>query len=203
MSWDEYWKKLDSLKDVYDFFQKSHFKEYETLIKTANIRNFEFAEFGAGNGSISDLIQKRFNATGSLFDNSKQAHALFKASHAGKNRKLKYFVKDINKLNGGKAYDLVFSDGLIEHFKGRQKEKILKQHFNLTKKGGFAIIFAPRKSLKYDSIFHTMRLCGLWCFGFEKPMTMTELEKETEAAGFKITKKLRGFWENGVLVTKE
>ncbi len=202
MGWNEYWKKLDSLKEIYDFLQKEHFKEYEQLIKHANIKEFEFAELGAGSGSISDLIQKRFNARGALFDNSPQAFEMFRQSRAGQNKNLKYFVKDIKKLNGEMQFDFVFSDGLIEHFSGKERKKILKKHFHLAKKGGYAVIFAPRKSWKYESIFPAMKFCGLWCFGFEEPMTMAELEEETERAGFKVVKKCRGFWENGVLAAK-
>lgn len=199
MGWNEYWKKLDSLKDVYDFFQTSHFKEFESLIGATNKRDFCFAELGAGNGSISDSIQKRFNASGWLFDNSQLAFEMFRQSRASRNKKLKYFIKDIRRLNGEQQYDLVFSDGLIEHFKGRERQKILRKHFELTKKGGYAIVFAPRKSFRYDSIFPAMKLCGLWCFGFEEPLTMQELESQVEKAGFKVIKKCKGFWENGVL----
>ncbi len=202
MGWNEYWTKVKFLQKIYDLLQKEHFKEYEKLIIASGLKEFGFAELGAGSGAMSDMIQKRFCAHGSLFDNSREAFALFKQSRAGQNKKLSYFVKDIKSLDGKEQFELVFSDGLIEHFTGAERQAVLKKHFEITKKDCYTIVFAPRKSLKYDSVFPAMKATGLWCFGFEEPMTMQELEEETEKAGFFAVKKTRGFWENGVLAVK-
>lgn len=96
------------------------------------------------------------------------------------------FLQDLtedvdNKLE--KKYDLVFSVGLIEHFRGNEIQRLIRTHFKLCKKDGIIIISVPTPTAQYRIIRKVMEYAGVWRFPDEKPLCYTDIKDIIERYG--------------------
>jgi cyclopropane fatty-acyl-phospholipid synthase-like methyltransferase len=82
--------------------------------------------------------------------------------------------ENILDLKLSKKYDLVHSQGLIEHFKGKTQDRVIKKHGEFLKKDGIVLITAPRPSFWYKTRRRTIELFTEWPFGYEKPINTSD-----------------------------
>ncbi|MBU1929912.1 methyltransferase domain-containing protein [Candidatus Micrarchaeota archaeon] len=199
--WDRHWKSMETLRTFYEKIQSKQFKMYRDLIgKRLNTKS-KVLELGGGTGGLSVRFLDYYKCNCTIIDNSCEAKKFFDKSFA--NKKLQYKRMDAFRLKEKNKYDLVFSDGLIEHFEGKTQEKLIQVHKNSAKKNGFVILVVPRKSKRYKVITKTMKALRLWNLGFEKPYSLQDLKILCKENGLKVIKSARGFWEIGVLCSKK
>lgn len=80
-------------------------------------------------------------------------------------------------------YDVVYSVGLIEHYRGKDIAQIIKTHFSLCKEKGIVLISVPTPSVSYRMTRKIMEKCGWWEFPDEKPLKFRELEDYIKKVG--------------------
>ena len=82
-----------------------------------------------------------------------------------------------------KQYDIVFSVGLIEHFTEKRTELMIRKHFEMTKLGGYVVIFFPTPTLFYKVTRGLAELVGVWQFPDERPVKPEEFRKTADQLG--------------------
>lgn len=199
--WDRHWKSTARLMGVYEFLQKEQLKRYLELIGNRLDKKSRILEIGCGSGYLTRSLCRRFNCSAVLVDSSKEAHRLYKR-HAN-NRGIEFRHMDAFDLSDKNEFDLVFSDGVIEHFVGKKQERLIRIHRNAAKKGGCVVLFVPCKSKRYELFKKVQQMAGLWNYGFERPYTKTEFEQLLRENDLAPEKFSRGFWEIGAVATKK
>ena len=201
------WNKY-SFKDSFlnKLFLKSVWDGYKKLLNNLHLKNdIEILELGCGTGHNSYNLTKEYKACKvTLVDSNKGALA------ASKKRFKKYNVElindDVMKLKKKGKYDLVHSQGLIEHFQGSNLNKIIRIHANYVKKGGYLLLFYPTPTITYKAIRKVAELLKLWIFSDEVPLKSEYVKNLVEKNGFRLVSSTRilkhTITEDGLLFKK-
>ena len=119
------------------FAFRNHWITFNKIIKKNKLKQKRVLEVGCGRGSLSAYFaDNKWECT--LLDSSSKAISI--AKHYFNKNKLKasYLVADCKNIPyPEKSFDLVFSIGLLEHFKN--PEKIIKEQIRVLDKGGLFI----------------------------------------------------------------
>jgi SAM-dependent methyltransferase len=161
------------------------------LVKNIKIKNPEVLEIGAGTGLLAQKILEKYNGFAILVDNNLNAYQMFKKFY---NRKLKiaYVIGDLFHLSFKKEFDVVISDGLIEHFKDIKKVMLIHEKF--TRNGGYVIIVFPHNSLVNKIIW----LINPW----GEFLSEKKLIDILPSTNLKLIRKIRTFHRVGMLLVK-
>jgi SAM-dependent methyltransferase len=117
-NWDKWWEQHRD-KGIAEFFMKHYFKYiFAEYIKKFLSKNDLILEFGCGSGHIaSQLASQGYNVTG--IDYSVSAPAKF-------NRKFRFISGDIREKPFIEKFNLVYSQGVMEHYSDEEFNQILK-----------------------------------------------------------------------------
>ena len=128
----------DNPKNQIQFAFQNHFKVFNELIHTKK-REYKILEVGCGRGSLSAYFSDNGHDC-HLLDISKEiintAQEIFKLN----NLKGNFYIEDAEEMSfSNNSFDVVFSIGLMEHFK--DIEKILDEKIRVLKKGGSLFLY--------------------------------------------------------------
>lgn len=199
-NWDLHWSLVQKADFFYDFLQKEQVKLYLQLIKNRIGPHSKILEIGAGSGKLTAALCEKFSCSAVIVDSSPEAKRFFERKNAS--GRVKFMLADAFKLKFSGKFDLVFSDGLIEHFVGQQQKDLISVHARAAKKNGFVIFFVPHKTAVYKMFKFAMRVLGLWNFGFERPYTREELIAQLKENDLEVLDVACGFWEVGAICRK-
>ncbi len=172
--WTMHWKSGCS-DIVWKIWARMMNRNYRKLLKHIKPDNQKILELGAGSGVNSITISDFMNSNDiTLVDFNEKAIQVSKKLLADSGKNIKYLNKDIFNVNLNDKFDIVHSEGLIEHFYGSERLAIFKKHIDFCKKGGFIIIFVPYKSIKYDFFRWLVTKLGKWIWD-EEPLSKEEL----------------------------
>lgn len=194
--WTEIWANdfliLKLSESIYRLISWKNYKKFLnhlTLSQSSHI-----LELGCGIGKNSLKICKRYGCKATLVDNCKTALNKARKAFNKNNINANFILEDVFALKNRKKYDLVFSDGLAEHFSGFEREKIIKLHANLTKRNGHILLLVPYSS----KIYYISRKLFKWFKKFkERPFSSEELLnfcKKNNLKPVKILKPFFGSW---------
>ncbi|MBU2639163.1 MAG: class I SAM-dependent methyltransferase [Nanoarchaeota archaeon] len=173
-NWDDVWKKKNVVSDyslkLYDFL-----RDYSKKLN----KNSKVLEIGCGCGD--GLKQFRDNFVVGL-DISEESLKLSKKNCNN------LINADLFKLPFKKnSFDLVYSSGLLEHFKINKAKEAIFEIIRITKKGGEIIIIVPNSYCFWYRLFKkSMLFSGKWDFGYEEDYTIKKLKKLIEGSDLKI-----------------
>ncbi|MCM2324870.1 MAG: class I SAM-dependent methyltransferase [Candidatus Woesearchaeota archaeon] len=156
--WNSFWKNrfMQGFVDVArrynvfmdDMFIFSRFKSIGS-----------FCELGCGSSILLVKMSKRSNQVVGI-DYSDAALAKSRSFlNKNKVKNFRLIKGDARDLKMKEKFDLVYSNGLIEHFD--DPGKIILEHIKITNKGGTAIIAAPSKYIFKNLWYRLSRLPGL------------------------------------------
>lgn len=128
-------------------------------------------EIGAGTGILSKTLQRRCDFDFTLLDSNEKAYRLYRR-HSNVGR---YLREDL--FAHQSHHDLVFSDGVIEHFERGRRIESIRRHRLCS--DSHVIIFVPKRS------FLTQHLLRFSQTGdeFEHKFRPAELLQDVESAG--------------------
>jgi len=201
--WDLHWKKGDG-KFLWGGWNWIIARAYKNMIKNLPIDNFSLLELGAGSGKNSYTIYKSLNLKDiTLLDFNKKALKICEKTFAGADIPIDYVHGDVFKFNPHKKFDVVHSEGLIEHFYGEDRAKMFQRHADLCKPNGYVIIFVPYHSFQYTCFELFCKTCGTWRWD-EKIFTHKEIHSLCECANLEIIKEVTSplIHEIGILAQK-
>lgn len=179
--WTNYYQKKRSvfstitqrytLNKIQTYIQKFH-KQGDLLI----------LECGGGNSCFAKQLCDALNiAAYHIIDNNELGISLFEKMDLNTKSIIGYKEYLSEKLLG--KYDFVYSIGVIEHFRGKDIEKVIQNHFKCCKKGGFVLISFPTPTLKYRIIRKIMEILHIWQFKDEKPLLFEDVKDHFEIYG--------------------
>jgi cyclopropane fatty-acyl-phospholipid synthase-like methyltransferase len=147
---------------------------FEKIKKRIKIKNKNFIELGSGLGRLSYLCAKKSAKKVTLVDNSEKAIALSKKFFLKKKiinfKLIKQNILNLKKID---KYDVVFSSGVIEHFKKKNRFLIIKKHIDLCKSD--CLIIHPSDNL-YNKLFNNFPP-AVKLYGFQKSFSKSEIEE--------------------------
>ncbi len=187
-------------------FLKSVWNGYKKLLNNSKLKNdIKIMELGSGTGHNSYNLTKEFKASKvTLVDSNKGALSASKKRF--KNYKIELINDDVMKLKKKGKYDLVHSQGLIEHFQGSNLNRIISVHANYVKKGGYLLLFYPTPTITYKAIRKVAELLKLWIFSDEVPLKSEYVKNLVEKKGFRLVNSTRilkyTITEDGLLFKK-
>ena len=201
------WNKY-SFKDSFlnKLFLKSVWDGYKKLLNNLHLKNdIEILELGCGTGHNSYNLTKEYKACKvTLVDSNKGALAASKKRFKKCNVEL--INDDVMELKEESKYDLVHSQGLIEHFQGTDLDKIIRIHANYVKKGGYLLLFYPTPTITYKAIRQVAELLRIWIFSDEIPLKSEYVKNLVEKKGFRLVNSTRilkyTITEDGLLFKK-
>lgn len=155
------------------------------LQRFGGFKDLRVIEIGAGVGTYSALMAKS-GARVKVLDFSDKALERAREFFKRNNLSAEFVKEDALKLptNMLGKYDVSMSFGLAEHFRDKDRTKIVKAHFDLLKKGGIAFISVPNK---YNPLYRAYKLfaesTGRWDVGEEYPYSRGELRRICKRLG--------------------
>jgi SAM-dependent methyltransferase len=85
----------------------------------------------------------------------------------------------------GADYDVSLSLGVVEHFRGRERQAVIRAHRSVLRPGGMAVISVPHAACPTYRLWKLyLELRGWWPYGMEVPYSKRELSRLADAAGF-------------------
>lgn len=191
VNWDFFWKRVEKHPLFLRFLYFIHMKKYFKLLDPLKLEQINILELGAGTGSISYELNKRYGGTATLVDNNPAALTLHHKLIKDK-KNLQYLDTDFFKTELPRQYDLVFSDGLLEHFP--DKGIIIDLHKKFVKPGGWILFFALQRNF-----FNSFLALGEKKMGYSEPIAFKECITLFEKKGLKVCGTVSYFFEYGIL----
>ena len=117
--WVSYWKN-------YSLFEKLWVcritRAYKKLLNNVKINNVKILELGSGSGINSLIIAKKLKANKiTLVDFNEKAIEISKEKFKNSSLNVKFLKRDILNLILKEKFDIIHSEGLIEHFYGNER----------------------------------------------------------------------------------
>jgi ubiquinone/menaquinone biosynthesis C-methylase UbiE len=178
-NWEAFWQKKNNLHEVYSNTDRVA----RNLVRVTNLQNKKVLEIGAGTGRDSL----------NLVSYGAEVYQLDYASNA---LKLMREVAQVNGVNiqfiGGDAFglpfadgtfDIVFHQGLLEHFREPRATQLLEENIRVLKNGGMLLIDVPQCYHLYTVMKHILIAFNVWFAGWEREFSARELEKKLTSLG--------------------
>ena len=142
---------------------------YKMLLGDYSFKGKKVLEIGCGTG-VNSLIMASLGARVSLLDKTAEALNLVKENLNGFNPNCELIHGDVFDCALDSDYDLVHSEGVVEHFLTKKRQRILDIHAASLKKGGKALIIVPNlSSLPYRFGKYISQKTSTWVYGNEYP----------------------------------
>ena len=172
--WDSgRWKFVKEIK--FDFMTRYI---YEHISKCVSFKNKTSLEFGSGLGRLSYLALNDDAEKVTLIDSSTKALEFSKKLFTKVSpEKYEIINSKILSLSTQHKADIVFSSGVIEHFKENERFEIIKKHVELSKQE--CVIVHPTDNI-YQRIFNKFPL-SVRIYGYQKSFSEDEMNKYLES----------------------
>jgi ubiquinone/menaquinone biosynthesis C-methylase UbiE len=187
--WESFWQDKKDIDEVYSNADRI----LRNLLAVTDLRGKKILEIGAGTGRDSfPLVQHGAEVV--QLDYSPQSLRILK------NLALEQHV-EVTILGGDafslpfrdETFDIVFHQGLLEHFRKPRAELLLQENVRVLKKGGFLLVDVPQRYHAYTLAKHVLMALDKWFAGWERSFSMTELRRIVQAQGL-TTVHLYGEW---------
>lgn len=190
--WDRLWQhEPTSQRDDALLEREERLERWATIVRRlegafGGIEGLETIELGSGRGDLSVLLARR-GARVTLFDASEaaldQAQRRFDRLGLPGRFERGDMLGALGDQRGG--YDVALSSGVIEHFRGEDRTRVIRAHHEVLKPGGMAVISVPNAWCPTYRLwkFYLERR-GCWRYGMEIPYSKRELLARASRAGF-------------------
>lgn len=175
--WKE-WLKRDDLENEFKWHieeRKNFFIILEKYLKTSKAANV--LEIGCGTAIDSHYLSKSFGDIAFwASDISKEAVEVARKTGEMLGSKVNLIVADVETMRFDDGFfDLVFSQGVMEHFK--DPLPAMKEQARVLKTGGYLVVDVPQKFNPYTIYKHRRLKEGIWPCGWESEFSFRDLKK--------------------------
>ncbi len=99
-----------------------------------------------------------------------------------------FWLRDLLSLEPDEKYDIVHSQGLLEHYTPDERKRLICLHRDLLTPNGIAVILVPTPSLPYRFWRGLLEKLHLWIYPDETAISKAEFTQELESSGLEILK---------------
>lgn len=183
MAWGEIWKSIGDARfegETYRWFF------YRRLLGDYDFRKKRLLEIGCGTG-INSVLMAKAGARVTFLDNSQEALDIVKKTLDRFSLEGKLICENAFHHSFSEEFDLVHSEGVIEHFRGEYRQGIVDAHSAAAKRGGKVLIIVPNmKCPPYRLGKFLAEKTGTWIYGNEYPYSKKELAGRMEKSGLRL-----------------
>ena len=170
INWETFWQAKKDVQEVY-----SNSERIRThLCQLTNLSEKRILEIGAGTGRDSFYMT---NDGGLLYllDYAKNSLKII--------QQLIPEDKPIFAIGGDAfglpfqdgTFDIIFHQGLLEHFRKAEALQLLSENVRVLKPGGLLLVDVPQRYHVYTIIKHVLILFNVWFAGWEREFSLREL----------------------------
>ncbi len=177
--WETFWEEKQEVKEVYS----NSDRVVRNLKKIVDVRGKKTLEIGAGTGRDS-------------FPLVELGAEVYQLDYSMNSLKIMKRIADEEKMNvtiiGGDTFqlpfkdgtfDIIFHQGLLEHFRHAQAEALLRENIRVLKTGGLLCVDVPQRYHIYTVIKTFLIAVNQWFAGWERSFSVPELTEEMERLG--------------------
>ena len=177
-NWNRYW----SLGQTKRFTKVSWSKRRIMNVLVPYLKkNGRALDAGCGSGFFSNYFSQQGMKTTAL-DYSSEALALARRQSGNRiEAAQKDLLNDDLASAFGQSFDLIFSDGLLEHFSSLDQDKIMRNLLKVLAPGGILVTFVPNRWSPWELI-RPLYMPGIE----EKPFVLADLIALNNRNGFKV-----------------
>ena len=182
--WDEYHRRVR----VSQRFLWTVWRSYASLLRGFSFSNpVKIIELGCGTGyhtlqmtklyPVAKVTLVDFNA--SVIEDTKKRFADLKCDK-------EFLLGDLFSLELDEKYDIVHSQGLLEHYAPDERRRLICMHRDLLTRNGIALILVPTPSLAYRLWRGLLERLHLWIYPDETAISRAEFSQELESSGLEV-----------------
>ncbi|MGE5314374.1 MAG: class I SAM-dependent methyltransferase [Acidobacteriota bacterium] len=170
-NWDKFWDEKQEFKEVYS----NSDRVVRNLMRVMDVKGKRILEVGAGTGRDSLPLIER-GAEIYQLDYSEPALKIMKRIADEQKLDVKILGGDTFHLPfADGTFDVVFHQGLLEHFRPKEAEALLKENIRVIKQGGLLLVDVPQRYHIYTVIKHALIAVNKWFAGWEREFSVSEL----------------------------
>ncbi len=179
----ENWRKLWTKRDIDEVYPTSEVL-IENLIETVDITSWRILEVGAGSGRDSVRLAK-MGAKVHVMDYIIESLEVTRALARREKVAIHFLQADALALPiKADSFNIVFHQGLLEHFRAPQDLQLLQENYRVLKPNGLALVDVPQTFHIYTIIKQILIIFNKWFAGWEKQFTIAQLRSIMRQAGF-------------------
>ena len=178
-NWETFWQEKADVEQVYSNADRI----LRNLLRVGELGGKKVLEIGAGTGRDSfPLI--RHGAQVVQLDYAESSLRILKRLADDFHLPVTIVGGDTFRLPfPDEAFDVVFHQGLLEHFRHPQAEALLKENIRVLKRGGILLVDVPQRYHIYTVAKHIMMAAGKWFAGWERSFSVGELRTRMQSLG--------------------
>ena len=188
-NWDRYYKRIK----ISQITLRIIWKAYLDLLSEVNFREpVKIIELGCGTGYNTLQVTKLLPVNKiTLVDSNLNVLTIAEKRLSYLKCEKEFLAQDLFSLDLSEKYDIVHSQGLLEHYPMERRRELVHLHRELLTTNGVAIILVPTPSLAYRFWRGLMEMMHLWIYPDEIAITRAEFSADLEHSNLEILKMKR------------
>ncbi len=180
--WNSFWERKKDFHEVYSNTDRV----IRNLMKLTDFKDKIVLEVGAGTGRDSFTLAQ-YGAKVIQLDYSEPALRIITSIAREEKIPVQPLCGNAFSLPfQDHSIDIVFHQGLLEHFHEPEAEKLLSENVRVLKEGGFLLVDVPQRWHIYTLMKHILIYFNKWFAGWEREFSIIELRTKMEKHGLKI-----------------
>ncbi|MBI2618518.1 MAG: methyltransferase domain-containing protein [Ignavibacteriales bacterium] len=177
--WEKFWRERPEVDEVYSNADRI----LRNLEQVVDVRGKRVLEIGAGTGRDSFPIAQRGGDVVQL-DYAESSLRILKHLSAENGLSTTIVCGDTFRLPfRDETFDVVFHQGLLEHFRVDFARDLLRENIRVLKKGGHLLVDVPQRYHLYTIAKHALIALNKWFAGWERSFSLRELRREMKNLG--------------------
>lgn len=180
--WERFWRTKSDVDEVYSNADRI----LRNLTPFVDLRGKKVLEVGAGTGRDSFSLV-RLGAEVVQLDYSQASLSILQ--FISRRDALRVHLVQGNAFSlpfRESTFDVVFHQGLLEHFEKNEAEELLRENIRVLKKGGLLLVDVPQRYHIYTVLKHILIFFNAWFAGWEREFSIGELERILKSHGLKV-----------------
>ena len=178
-NWETFWREKEDVGQVYSNADRIA----RNLIRLGDLRDLKVLEIGAGTGRDSIPLLAH-GARVFQLDYAVNALRILKRLADDNHLPVTIIGGDTFRLPfHDESFDVVFHQGLLEHFRHPQAEALLRENIRVLKRGGYLLVDVPQRYHVYTLVKHLLMSVNKWFAGWERSFSVGELKSVLQSLG--------------------
>ncbi len=178
-NWETFWRDKEDVGQVYSNADRIA----RNMLRLGDLRGLKVLEIGAGTGRDSIPLLAH-GARVYQLDYAENSLRILKRLADEDHLPVTIIGGDTFSLPfRDETFDVVFHQGLLEHFRHLQAQALLKENIRVLKRGGYLLVDVPQRYHLYTLVKHLLMAVDGWFAGWERSFSVGELKALLQSLG--------------------